>query len=80
MKITTIPQVYRNVNRWGEILTILSKYGLADGLSRFDLSFARGFLKAPDGEAGWRPSGFFRRSKESILITPSSKECAMLQR
>jgi hypothetical protein len=23
MKITSIPHIYRNVNRWGEILTIL---------------------------------------------------------
>src|SRR4051794_22904188 len=50
MKITTIPNVYRNVNRWGEILTILSKYGLADGISRFDLPFVKGVLKNRDGE------------------------------
>jgi ubiquinone biosynthesis protein len=50
MKITTIPNVYRNVNRWGEILTILSKYGLADGISRFDLPLVKGFLKNRDGE------------------------------
>ena len=49
MKITTIPQVYRNVNRWGEILTVLSKYGLAGWISRFDLSFAKGFFKNRDG-------------------------------
>ena len=42
MKISTIPHLYRNVNRWGEILTILSKYGLADWLSSFDLQFAKG--------------------------------------
>lgn len=51
MKITTIPHIYRNVNRWGEILTILSKYGLAGWISRFDLSLAKGFLKNRDGEA-----------------------------
>jgi ubiquinone biosynthesis protein len=51
MKITTIPQVYRNVNRWGEILTVLSKYGLADWLSRFDLDFSKGWLKDRGGEA-----------------------------
>lgn len=50
MKITTLPNVYRNVNRWGEILTILSKYGLAGWVSRFDLSFVKGFLKNRDGE------------------------------
>lgn len=51
MKITAIPQVYRNVNRWREILSVLSKYGLADWLSRFDLEFPKGWLKDRDGEA-----------------------------
>src|SRR3954463_11835476 len=50
MKISTIPYVYRNVNRWGEILTILSKYGLADWVSRFDMALVKGFLKNRDGE------------------------------
>ena len=49
MKISTIPNVYRNVNRWGEILTILSKYGLADWISRFDVALVKGFLKNRDG-------------------------------
>jgi ubiquinone biosynthesis protein len=51
VKITTIPNVYRNVNRWGEILTILSKYGLAGWIGRFELPLVRGFLKNRDGEA-----------------------------
>jgi ubiquinone biosynthesis protein len=51
MKISTIPHIYRNVNRWGEILTILSKYGLADWISRFDLAIIKGFLRNRDGEA-----------------------------
>lgn len=50
MKITTLPNVYRNVNRWGEILTILSKYGLAGWVSRFDLTLVKGVLKNRDGE------------------------------
>ena len=49
MKISTIPHLYRNVNRWGEILTILSKYGLADWLSSFDLQFAKGWFKDSQG-------------------------------
>lgn len=49
MKITTIPQVYRNVNRWREIFTILSKYGLADWISRFDMPL-KGMFKNRDGE------------------------------
>src|SRR5204862_3329817 len=43
--------IYRNVNRWGEILTILSKYGLADWISRFDVALVKGFLKNRDGQA-----------------------------
>jgi len=50
MKITSIPQLYRNVNRWREFLAVLSKYGLAGGISRLDLHFAKGLLKDPDGE------------------------------
>jgi ubiquinone biosynthesis protein len=50
MKITAIPHVYRNVNRWGEILTILSKYGLAGWISRFDIALVNRFLKNRDGE------------------------------
>ncbi len=51
MKITTIPQIYRNVNRLREILAVLSKYGLADGISRLNLDFAKGLLKNRDGAA-----------------------------
>ena len=49
MKITTIPHLYRNVNRWREILTILSKYGLADWTSRFDIPIVTGMLKTREG-------------------------------
>lgn len=50
IKITTIPQLYRNLNRWREILSVLSKYGLADWISRLDLEFAKGIFKDPAGE------------------------------
>lgn len=50
MKITSIPQIYRNVNRWGEILSVLSKYGLADWVSRLDIDFFKGLFKDADGE------------------------------
>lgn len=50
MKISTIPQLYRNANRWYEILSILSKYGLAGWISRFDIGFAKGFFKDRGGE------------------------------
>jgi ubiquinone biosynthesis protein len=51
MKISSIPNVYRNVNRWREILAILSKYGLADWISRFDVNLVKGILKNRDGQA-----------------------------
>ncbi len=51
MKITTIPQVYRNVKRWTDILSVLSKYGLADWISRLNVDFVKDQLKDRDGEA-----------------------------
>lgn len=51
MKLTSIPQIYRNANRWREILAVLSKHGLADWLARFDLPFAKRLLKrSPSGD------------------------------
>ncbi len=51
MKISTIPQIYRNVKRWTEILSVLSKYGLADWISRTNIDFVKDKLKDRDGEA-----------------------------
>ena len=51
MRISSIPHLYRNVRRWTEIISVLSKYGLADWISRFNLEFAKDQLKARDGEA-----------------------------
>lgn len=34
MKITAIPQLYRNLRRWRQILAVLRRYGLADWLSQ----------------------------------------------
>ncbi|QDS99752.1 ABC1 kinase family protein [Adhaeretor mobilis] len=50
MRIRAIPQIYRNVGRWGEILSILSKYGLAGWLSRFEFSFGKSWLKNRAGQ------------------------------
>ena len=50
MRISAIPQVYRNVNRWGEILSILSKFGLAGWLSRFDFAMGKSLLKNRNGQ------------------------------
>lgn len=49
--IPSIPQVFRNVRRWTEILAVLSKYGLADGFSRLNIEFIKDRLKSPDGES-----------------------------
>ncbi|TWT97037.1 putative protein kinase UbiB [Botrimarina colliarenosi] len=54
MKLSSIPQVYRNANRWREILAVLSKHGLADLLGRFDLPFATRLLRG--GANNDRPS------------------------
>ena len=51
MRITSIPQIYRNANRWREILSILSKYGLAGWLSRFEFAPGKSLLKDRNGEA-----------------------------
>ena len=50
MRISAIPQIYRNVNRWGEILSTLSKYGLAGWLSRFDFALGKSLLKNRNGQ------------------------------
>src|SRR5262245_59497355 len=51
MNITQLPQLARNANRMREIVTILSKYGLADWVSRLDVGFAKGLFKGSDGQA-----------------------------
>ena len=51
MRITSIPHIYRNVKRWTEILSVLSKYGLADWISRLNIDFVKDRLKDRDGEA-----------------------------
>ncbi len=51
MKISSIPQIYRNLNRWGEIFSVLSKYELANWIGRLGPDFAKDFLKARGGAA-----------------------------
>ena len=48
--IGSIPQLYRNVRRWTEIISVLSKYGLADWLGRFNIEMIRDWLRAAEGE------------------------------
>lgn len=50
MKITAIPQLYRNINRAVDVVSILSKYGLANWISRSELEFAKPLLKSPGGD------------------------------
>lgn len=47
--ISSIPQLYRNVRRWTEILSVLSKYGLADWLSRLNIELLKDQLKSSTG-------------------------------
>ena len=49
--ITALPQMYRNVRRWGEIISILSRYGLADWLSRINIDLIKEWLRAAEGES-----------------------------
>ncbi len=51
MRLSTIPQLYRHANRWAQILTVLSKYGLAGWIDRLGPRFARGILKDREGTA-----------------------------
>ncbi|MCH5376299.1 MAG: AarF/UbiB family protein [Planctomycetes bacterium] len=51
MRITTIPHIYRNVRRWTEIISVLSRYGLADWISRLNIDFVKDQLKDREGAA-----------------------------
>ena len=48
--ISSIPQLYRNAMRWTEIASVLSKYGLANWMDRFNIDFISDRLKTADGE------------------------------
>lgn len=50
MHLTSLPQLARNANRVREIVTVLSKYGLADWVSRLHLGFAGALFKSQDGQ------------------------------
>jgi ubiquinone biosynthesis protein len=51
MNLTSIPQLYRNLNRSLEIISVLSKYGLADWICKLDIEFAKELFKNQAGEA-----------------------------
>lgn len=50
VKIAAIPQLYRNWARLVEVVSVLSKYGLADWISHLDLKLLKDLFKAPSGE------------------------------
>ncbi|MFO1065631.1 MAG: hypothetical protein U0892_17335 [Pirellulales bacterium] len=49
MKISSIPQMVRNIRRWQEIIIILRRYGLADWLSQLKVDFIRDWIKDEQG-------------------------------
>lgn len=49
MKISSIPQLYRNLRRWQDILAVLRRYGLADWLSQLKFDFIRDWIKDEQG-------------------------------
>lgn len=51
MRISALPNIYRNVKRWTEIISVLSRYGLADWLSHSNIDFIKDQLTDRDGEA-----------------------------
>lgn len=71
MKISHIPQVVRNVRRWTEILRILSRYGLADWISRLNVDFIKDHLKDVDGQALARQSQESRIRQALIELGPT---------
>ena len=65
MKITAIPQLYRNLKRWREILAVLRRYGLADWLTQFRLPF-RDSLK---DRGGIPLSSYSREQRVRMALT-----------
>lgn len=49
--IPSVPQLYRNVRRWTEIVSVLSKYGLAGWLSQFNIDYLTNLLRASGEES-----------------------------
>ncbi|MEL6896481.1 MAG: AarF/UbiB family protein [Planctomycetota bacterium] len=49
MRLSSIPQLYRHLRRWREILVVLQRYGLADWISQFRNLPFRDVLKNESG-------------------------------
>lgn len=71
MRISAIPQIYRNVNRWGEILSVLSRYELASWIGRVGPEFAKDFFRAPGGTAIARHSWETRVRLSLVELGPT---------
>lgn len=66
MKITSIPQIYRNLRRWQEIILVLRRYGLADWLSKLKVDFIRDWIK---DEQGVPLASYSRESRIRMAMT-----------
>ena len=51
MRISTIPQIYRHGVRGREIVSVLSKYGVAGWIERLNIEFFKDILKSSEGDA-----------------------------
>lgn len=66
MKISSIPQLYRNLRRWQDILAVLRRYGLADWLSKLKFDFIRDWIK---DEQGVPLASFSREKRIRLALT-----------
>nr|MBP6784522.1 hypothetical protein [Verrucomicrobiales bacterium] len=49
MRLKSLTRIDKNARRFGEIVTTLGKYGLADWLSGADYDWLRNLLKSQEG-------------------------------
>ncbi len=66
MNLSAIPQLYRNVRRWQEIIVVLRRYGLADWLSNLKVDFIRDWIK---DENGVPLASYSRESRIRMTLT-----------
>ncbi len=66
IKLSSIPQLYRNLRRGREILVILRRYGLADWLSQLRIDTVRDWLK---DEAGVPLANYSRSARVRMALT-----------
>ncbi|MGN6136696.1 MAG: ABC1 kinase family protein [Aureliella sp.] len=66
MRISSIPQIYRNLRRWQEIIIVLRRYGLADWLSQLKVDFIRDWIK---DEQGVPLASYSRESRIRMALT-----------